>query len=68
MLKIFPFFTSSSPVLGLTQPAIQWVLGVLSPGVKGPTREAGHSPPTSAEVKSSWIYASIPDTSLCRKA
>jgi hypothetical protein len=33
-----------------TQP-IQWVLGILSLGVKRPGREADHSIPSSAEVK-----------------
>jgi hypothetical protein len=40
---------------GSTQPPIQWV-----PGVKRQGREADHSPPTSAEVKKMWIYASTP--------
>jgi hypothetical protein len=34
-----------------TQPSIQWVQGVLFLWVKQPGREADHSPPTSAEVK-----------------
>jgi hypothetical protein len=34
-----------------TQLPIQWVLGVLSLGVKRPEREADHSPPSIAEVK-----------------
>jgi hypothetical protein len=29
-------------------------------GVKRPRREADHSPPTSAEVKKTWIYTSPP--------
>jgi hypothetical protein len=33
----------SRPALGPTQPPFQWVLGALSPGVKRPGREAGHS-------------------------
>jgi hypothetical protein len=37
--------------LGSTQPAIQWVPGEHSPGVKRPEREDNHSPPTSSEVK-----------------
>jgi hypothetical protein len=41
----------SRPVLGSTYPPIQWVPRALSPGVKRPGREAGHSPPTTAEVK-----------------
>jgi len=41
----------SRPALGLTQPPIQWVTGVLSQEVKRPGCEADHSPPTSPEVK-----------------
>jgi hypothetical protein len=37
---------------GADQHPIQWVPGTLSPGVKRLLREAGYSPPTSAEVKS----------------
>jgi hypothetical protein len=50
--------TSSRPVLGLTQPPIQWILGALSAGVKRPGREADHSLPFSAEVKNTWVYTS----------
>jgi hypothetical protein len=50
--------TSSRPILGPTQPPIQWALGALLPDVKQPGREADHSPPTSAEVKKTWIYTS----------
>jgi hypothetical protein len=58
--KNFLFSMWSRPALGPTQPPIQWVPGVLSPGVKRPWREADHSPPTSAEVKKMWIYTSTP--------
>jgi hypothetical protein len=34
--------------------------GTLSPGAKRPEREADHSHPTSAEVKKTWVYTSIP--------
>jgi hypothetical protein len=34
--------------------------GALSLGVKRPEREAGHSPPSSAEVKNVWSYTSTP--------
>jgi hypothetical protein len=54
------FSTSSRPVLGPTQLPIRWVPGALSPGVKSPGREADPSPPTSAEVKKTWIYTSTP--------
>jgi hypothetical protein len=39
-------------------PRIQWVQGMISPGVIRPVREAGHS--TSAEVKETWIYSTVP--------
>jgi hypothetical protein len=48
---IFLLTTASRTVLGLTQPSMQWVTGALSLGVKRLVREAGHSPPSSAEVK-----------------
>jgi hypothetical protein len=58
--KILLLSSSSSPVLGPTQPPIQWVERTLSPGVKRPGREADHSFPTNAEVKNKWIYTSTP--------
>jgi hypothetical protein len=58
--KNFLFSASSRLALGPTQLRIQWVTGSLSPGVKRPGREAGHSPPTSAEVKKMWVYTSTP--------
>jgi len=49
------------PALSPTQPCIQWVSGVVSPGVKRPgRREADHSPPSSAEVRKAWSYNSTP--------
>jgi hypothetical protein len=54
------FSTSSRPALGLIQAPIQWIPGTLSPGVKRPGREPGHSPPTTAEVKKMCIYTSTP--------
>jgi hypothetical protein len=30
----------------------------LSPGIKRPGRETDHSPPTSSEVKKTWVYTS----------
>jgi hypothetical protein len=50
-LGIFLFTTASRTALGSTQPPIQWVPGAIFLGVKRPVREAGHSPPSSAEVK-----------------
>jgi hypothetical protein len=50
-LGIFLFTTVSRTVLGLTQPPIQWVQGVLFSEVKRPGREADQSPPSNVEVK-----------------
>jgi len=47
------FYTLSRPVLGPTQPPMQWIPGSLSSGVKRPRHEADHPPPSSAEVKES---------------
>jgi hypothetical protein len=56
--KIFHFSMLSRPPLGLTQHPIQWALETLSPEVKRQEHEADHSPPTSAEVKKTWVYTS----------
>jgi len=50
-LRIFLFTIVSRTALGPSQPPVQWVLGVLSLGVKRPVREADHQPPCRAEVK-----------------
>jgi hypothetical protein len=48
----FPLTSVSRPALGPTQPPVQWVPGVLSPGVKVlPGRDDDHSPLSSAEVE-----------------
>jgi hypothetical protein len=51
----FFFSTSCRPALGSTEPPIQWVPGALSPGVKWPGHEADNSPPTTAEIKETWV-------------
>jgi hypothetical protein len=49
--RIFPLTSVSRPALRPTQPPVQWIPGVLSPGVKArPGRDADHLPPSSAEV------------------
>jgi hypothetical protein len=54
------FSSSSRPLLGPTQTRIQWVIGILSQGVKSRVHEVDSSPPTCAKVKKMWIYTSIP--------
>jgi hypothetical protein len=58
--KYVSFSTSSRPVLGLTQPPVQWIPVAFPTEVKWPGHEADHLPPTSAEVKKPWIYTSTP--------
>jgi hypothetical protein len=54
----FVFSTSSRPVLGPTQRPFQRLPGAFFPRVKRQGREADQSPPTSAELKNTWIYTS----------
>jgi hypothetical protein len=50
--RIFPVASMSRRALGPIQSPVQWVPGVLSPGVKaGLGRDTDHSPPSSAEVE-----------------
>jgi hypothetical protein len=58
-VKNFHSSISSLPILGPTQPDIQW-----TPGVKWPGREVDHSPRTSAKAKKTWIYTSTPPMHL----
>jgi hypothetical protein len=55
-VKNFLFSTSLGPI----EPPIHWVPGTVSPQVKRPRRKADHSPPTSAEVKKTWVCTSTP--------
>jgi hypothetical protein len=66
--KIFLLSTSSRPVLGPTQPPIQWVPGGLSSGIKRPGREADHSPPFIAEVKKGGARPLLTHTSSWHSA
>jgi hypothetical protein len=59
-IKNFLFSTSSRPLLGPTQPPIQWVPCALSPGVKRQGCEAEHSPPPSVEIKKMWLHTYTP--------
>jgi hypothetical protein len=49
--RFFLFATVSRPTLGSTQPPLQWESRAVSPGVKQPWREAQHSLPSSAGVR-----------------
>jgi hypothetical protein len=60
------FSTASRPVLRPTQPAIQWVPGALSPGVKRPGREADHSLPSSAVSRKGGAKPPLPHMSSWR--
>jgi len=60
----FHFATASRPVLGCTQPLIQWAPGILLPKIKRLGREDDHSPPCKTEVKNTWSYTSIPPIRL----
>jgi hypothetical protein len=61
--KIFIFSTESTLALGPTQPPIQWVQGEISPGVKRPSRQTDHSPPSRAEIKKGGDIPPLPHTS-----
>jgi hypothetical protein len=64
-LVIFLTTTASRPTLWFTQVSpIQWVPGALSLTVKRQGREADHSHPSSAVVKSAWSYNSTPPIRL----
>jgi hypothetical protein len=62
--KIFLLSTSSRQDLRPTKSSYSMGTGDLPPGVKRLRREADHLPPTSAEIKNTWIYASNPPYSF----
>jgi len=63
---IFLFFSASRRGLRPTQPHIQWITEALFPVANLPQREAGHSPPNSAEEKNTWGLPPLPGTSSWR--
>jgi hypothetical protein len=60
--KRFFSFPVSRPVLGPTQPIIQWVHGTLSMEVKRPGRDAVHRPPSSVEINNGVAIPPLPHT------
>jgi hypothetical protein len=54
------FSIGSRRGLGPTPPPIQWAPGAISLGVEGPEREADHSPPSSAKVRTVELYLHSP--------
>jgi hypothetical protein len=59
-LGTFFFTTASRPVLGPTQPPIQWVPGALFLGVKRPGCETDHSPLSSARSRTHGTIPPLP--------
>jgi len=51
MMMMMMMINASILALGSHLPPIQWVLWLLSPGLKQPGNEADHSPPSIAENK-----------------
>jgi hypothetical protein len=49
------YYRKYRPMLGPTQPPVQWVPAAISPGVKRQGRESDHSSPTSTGIKKTWI-------------
>jgi hypothetical protein len=61
--RFFLYFTTFRLSLGSNQSPIQWVPGVISPGIKCPEHEADHSYPFSAEVKNGGAISPLPHKS-----
>jgi hypothetical protein len=57
--EIFLFSIASRLVMRPTHPAIQWVSGVIPSEVVRQVREAGHSPPSSAQVKNGEVIVPL---------
>jgi len=53
-LGIFLFTIASRPIMGTSQPSVQWVPVALSLGIKRTVRDI--SPPPSLEVMNTWSY------------
>jgi hypothetical protein len=67
--RIFPLASMSRPALGPTQPPVQWVLEVLSPGLKrGRGVTLTTHPLSSAEVVNEELYLLSPQAPPWREA
>jgi hypothetical protein len=66
--KFFSSTITARSALGPTQSSIQWLPGVVFPGLKRQRRESDHSPPSSAEVKNGGAIPPLPHTSSWRGA
>jgi hypothetical protein len=64
MAKNFHFSRSTRPALKPNQPPMKWVKWAFSLELKRQGRGADHSPPTSAEVKNTWVCISTPPLCL----
>jgi hypothetical protein len=60
IVKNVHFSISSKPALWPTQPPLQWRRGSFPRDKAVEGREVDHIPPTSAEVKKTWIYTFTP--------
>jgi hypothetical protein len=58
--QFFLFSSPSTPALGPNPTSHKLGAGGSSAGIKRPGREADHSPSSSAEMKNTWSYTSIP--------
>jgi hypothetical protein len=56
----FLFSSTPRPSLEPMKTLIQWATRILSPAVNPIWFEANHSPASSAKVKNTWSYTSIP--------
>jgi hypothetical protein len=56
------FATMFRLALGLTQPPIQWVKGVISTGIKWLGHKTDHSYPSSDKVKNAGVIPPLPHT------
>jgi hypothetical protein len=57
--KQFSLLIAFRPALGLNHPSTEWVLRVVSPGVKGLGHESNHSPPFTAKIKNSGVVTPL---------